>query len=273
ASAKTIDRPVLKEVLGYCTEHKKYLDYFIVYKVDRFARANIDHHTLRKFLSAIGIRLRSATEESINNDDPSSGLMEGILASVAQYDNHQRRDRVREGMIKSFESGRFVWKGPCGYKNIEGPDGRTRLIIVEEEAYFVREAFRLAIEGIHNKTTILKKLITLGLKNRNGGKPSLQFLDKMLRNSLYISIMHSKKFNKTVKAPKEFVPSIIDEQTFYNAQEILNHNKGCKPRKRNNPDFPLRGLIHCYACNKLLTGSWSNKKRKHAYYHCRDGKC
>ena len=42
------------------------------------------------------------------------------------------------------------------------------------------------------------------------------------------------------------------------------------PRPRNHPDFPLRGLVRCEACDRPLTGSWSKGRAGgyYAYYHC-----
>jgi hypothetical protein len=42
---------------------------------------------------------------------------------------------------------------------------------------------------------------------------------------------------------------------------------GC--RRRNHPDFPLRGFVRCEACGRPLTGSWSKGRNgRYAYYHC-----
>lgn len=50
-----------------------------------------DHFALRSHLKSLGISLRSATEPI---DDTSTGkLMEGVLASFAQFDNDVRSDR------------------------------------------------------------------------------------------------------------------------------------------------------------------------------------
>ncbi len=56
------------------------------------------------------ISLRSATEPI---DDTSTGkLMEGVLASFAQFDNDVRSDRTRAGMKAALELGRWTfWFG------------------------------------------------------------------------------------------------------------------------------------------------------------------
>ncbi len=54
-----------------------------------------DHFALRSHLKSLGISLRSASEPI---DNTSTGkLMEGVLASFAQFDNDVRSDRTRAG--------------------------------------------------------------------------------------------------------------------------------------------------------------------------------
>jgi hypothetical protein len=45
-------------------------------------------------------------------------------------------------------------------------------------------------------------------------------------------------------------------------------------RIRNNPDFPLRGLI-CSNCGRAFTGGWTRGKLgiKYAYYNCGNKAC
>jgi DNA invertase Pin-like site-specific DNA recombinase len=58
-----------------------------VYNLTRFAREKYDHFALRAHLKSLGISLRSATEPI---DDTSTGkLMEGVLASFAQFDKRR----------------------------------------------------------------------------------------------------------------------------------------------------------------------------------------
>ena len=67
--------------------------FVVVYNLTRFAREKYDPFALRAHLKSLGIiSLRSATEPI---DDTSTGrLMEGVLASFAQFDNDVRRPRV-----------------------------------------------------------------------------------------------------------------------------------------------------------------------------------
>ena len=73
------------------------------------ARESITPHSVRH-LKSLGISLRSATEPI---DDTSTGkLMEGVLASFAQFDNDVRSDRTRAGMRAALELGRWTFPAP-----------------------------------------------------------------------------------------------------------------------------------------------------------------
>ena len=94
-SARTADRPHFQEMLTYCRERKKHIDFVVVYSVSRFARENYDHQTVRAYLSKLGVTLRSVTELF---DDSSSGkFLENILAAAAQLDNDLRSERTAAG--------------------------------------------------------------------------------------------------------------------------------------------------------------------------------
>ena len=117
-SAKTADRTELQRLLAYCRQHRSQVQYLIVYNLSRFARDRHDHVLLRVLLQRLGVTLRSVTEPI---DDSSTGkLMEGVLASFAQFDNDVRADRTKAGMQKALRSGRWPFQAPLGYRNARG---------------------------------------------------------------------------------------------------------------------------------------------------------
>ena len=78
---------------------------------------------LRSHLKSLGISLRSATEPI---DDTATGkLMEGVLASFAQFDNDVRSDRTRAGMKAALEIGRWTFLAPIGYVNVPKSFGKS----------------------------------------------------------------------------------------------------------------------------------------------------
>jgi DNA invertase Pin-like site-specific DNA recombinase len=122
-SAKTTDRSQLQNLLKYCRTRKGKVHFVVVYNLTRFAREKYDHFALRAHLKSLGISLRSATEPI---DDTSAGkLMEGVLASFAQFDNDVRSDRTRAGMRAALELGRWTFPAPIGYLNAPKWSGKS----------------------------------------------------------------------------------------------------------------------------------------------------
>ncbi len=113
-SAKTADRPRLREALDHCQARRKEVDYFVVYGVSRLARNVADHTAIRMALDKLGIRLRSVTETL---DESATGkLVETLLAGIAQFDNDQRAARTIEGMRAALAKGRWTHQPPLGYR-------------------------------------------------------------------------------------------------------------------------------------------------------------
>src|SRR2546425_6910355 len=164
-SAKTADRPELQRLLKYCRTNKGRVHFVVVFNLTRFAREKYDHFALRSYLKSLGISLRSATEPI---DDTATGkLMEGVLASFAQFDNDVRSDRTKAGMKAALEMGRWTFLAPIGYLNAPRSIGKS-LIHDPERAPLVRRAFEEYATGRFTKEQLLKQVRTWRLTNRRG---------------------------------------------------------------------------------------------------------
>ena len=114
-SAKFADRTQLLELIDFCRQSKDKVDTLLVWKVDRFARNVADHYSIKTTLLKYGVRVASVTEPI--DSDPTGKLMEGVLASVAQFDNDVRAMRTVQGMRRRIQEGIFPWGPPLGYKS------------------------------------------------------------------------------------------------------------------------------------------------------------
>jgi len=160
-SAKTADRPQLQQLLKYCRTNKGKVHFVVVFNLTRFAREKYDHFALRSHLKSLGISLRSATEPI---DDTSTGkLMEGVLASFAQFDNDLRSDRTRAGMKAALELGRWTFLAPIGYINVPRTYGKS-LIPDPERASVVQQIFRDFATGRFTKQELLGEMTRRGLE-------------------------------------------------------------------------------------------------------------
>lgn len=255
-SAKTADRTKFQEALQYCGLKKSSVDKFIVYKLDRFARNQIDHVTTRAILTKCGTSLVSATEPI--NDEPIGRLMEGVLSSFAEFDNNVRTERSKGGMYEKVKQGIWQWGAPIGYYR---PHKGSNLEIDKDKKLLIHLAFVEYAKGGHTYKSLAKFLNDRGLRT-NLGKPVYpQHIEKMLKNPIYCGIV--KAFDLEVNGVHE---PIISRELFQDCQ-----HKGKKPkvsRNKKNSTFPLRRLVTCPDCQKPLTGSFSKGNGgKYAYYH------
>ena len=180
-SAKTADRPQLQQLLKYCRTNKGKVHFVVVFNLTRFAREKYDHFALRSHLKSLGISLRSATEPI---DDTSTGkLMEGVLASFAQFDNDVRSDRTRAGMKAALELGRWTFLAPIGYLNAPRAMGKS-LMPDPERAPIVRRVFEEYATGRFTKQQVLEQARAWGLTNRRNRPLSSQAIGTLPSNQL-----------------------------------------------------------------------------------------
>ncbi len=260
-SAKSTNRPKLQELIKYCIENKKIVDYIIVWRFDRFTRNLEDQTALFSKLSKYGIRVLSVTE---NNEENATGnLMRNIIGSFAQYENDVKSERVKAGMQQAFLEGNWLWKAPIGYKMVN-----KKLYQDDKTAPIIRKVFEDFATGMYRQTDLLQYL------KENNIKLSANSLCELLRKPLYYGYLVNKKYSD-IPVKANFEP-IIDEKTFYTVQAILNGNKSqAVPHLRQNPIFPLKQFITCPYCNQPLTGDTPHGRngQKYYYYRCYNKDC
>lgn len=268
-SAKTTNRPQFQNLLLYCRQHKKEVDYVVVYSLSRFSRHTMDHHEVKALLSSFGVRLRSATEPI---DESSSGkFMESMFAAVSQLDNDVRSERTVAGMKAAAEQGRWTFPAPLGYR-IVSTNGSSRMEPDPDRAPLVRLAFELFATGRYEQQQVLKKVTAKGLRTRRGKKVPLQSFNAMLRKPIYAGRICISSWG--IDRRGEFVP-IVSDDTFYRVQALLSGRRTIgHSYSKQHPDFPLRHFVRCEQCDQPLTASWSRgRTRKYAYYRCAQGEC
>ncbi len=273
-SAKNTDRTELQEMMKFIATNKNKIQSLIIYKVDRLARNNTDYYQIKLFLKAYGLELRSATE--VLNNTPTGKFMEAMLAGVAEFDNGIRTERTIGGMQEALRSGYWVFKSPMGYKNpMLGKKKKKNnfvhpeLLLDVETAPVIRVIFEEYVKQVYTFLELSKKVNRL----TNGKyQMSPQNIVKVLNNKIYYGWIEVLKWNISVKGKHE---PIISKELFDKAQMVLNGGNPHKlNRNRDNPDFPLRGLVSGL-CGHNITGGWTRGKLglRYAYYGCGKKEC
>ena len=263
-SAKTMNRPVLQELRQFVYDNK--VDNFLVHRVDRLSRAGPEGGVFILDLKTHKTILDSVTE---NVDETPMGMfMTNMLLSMAKLSNDERSRDTTNGMKYAFQQGDWLWRPPVGYEVVKTPEGEKNRIENSADARHIAMAFTLMRSGLHSQADVARILGEAGMEI------SPSSLVRILRNPFYAGIMVSS-FSEEPVVGKNYEP-IISPEDFMTVQRVL---AGRKPnvirRGRNNPMFPLAGLLECSECDKRLTGSMSTGRngKKYGYYHCPKSGC
>ena len=132
----------------------------IVNSISRFSRDKYSHVTVRALLSRLNIALRSVTEPI--DDSPTGKLVEGILSTIAQFENDDKAVRTKRGMREALENGSWPFPAPLGYLKVPQPDGRVRVIHAPETAPLINSVtlLRFGTSVLLNKTEISASIVS-----------------------------------------------------------------------------------------------------------------
>ena len=268
-SATAADRTELIRALDYCRRHRGKLSAFIVWKIDRFARNQIDHFALRAQLMKYGTTLHSVTEPI--NDDPIGIMTEGVLAAYAQFENDIRKQRCEGGMHRKITEGIWPWHPPIGYIHSKTRKERRKNQpdeIDPERCYLIQKGLKAFARGEQTVASLTRAFNKWGLKTRTGKPMFPQLVERILKDKFYAGILISPWNKKEYQGLHQ--PMISMEEY----RQILFFKSGrsrnlTAPRLILNPEFPLRGFVYC-VCGRKMTASWQTGRngKKHPYYRC-----
>jgi site-specific DNA recombinase len=244
----------------------------LVSKLDRLGRSLLVIVDAHDRLDAVGTTLRSG-REPIDTSNPSGRLIFQMLASFAEYDRENIRERTQAGLHRAFRSGKYMGRLPYGYR----ANTDAQLEVVEDEAEIVREIFA-NIAGGSTLYAEAKRLNDSGVPapgTRYGSgerKPGRLWQSKTLSNivhqSAYIGV-HCVKINSGEEVIEREVPIILKNTGVRDkAVAVLSENKRYRDRK-NARRYLLAGLVKCAHCGYGCSGhaTWSKGKR-YSYYVC-----
>lgn len=260
-SAKTRNRDKLIEAQIYCRKQKPTA--LVVWKYNRFARNQEDHHVLKAWFRSQGIQVLSATEPV--SEGPAGTLLEGVIAAVSEFDNALRAEVAKAGMNAMIRMGYWVNRAPYGYRNTRTQEGMPTLEICQEEVEFIRMAYQLASDSMP-QSKIAEHLLRLNMTSLRGGQVNKQLVFRVLRNPVY---MGQRWTDGELSAGRW--PAVVTEREWWMAQP-KEARKGIRMDERE--EFPLRGLVTCHFCGRPLTAAWSKgKNKKYPYYNCYKPDC
>jgi len=265
------NRPVFAEMIKRI--RKGEAEGIIAWHPDRLSRNEIDASTI-SYLVRTGV-IKDLKFGSYNFDNSPEGIMMLQLAlSQSQYFSSKLGKDVRRGLEKKFSMGWLPNKAPEGYLNKQDENNNFSIIVPDpERSPLLRRAFDLMLTGNYSVPEILEKMNKeWGYKTRKirslGGKElSRSAIYRVFTNPFYAGII-----NYSGQETKGKHKRLITVSEYDQIQTLLGRNG--KPR-RQEKDFPYRGLIKCKECGCLITADFKTKLIKktgqskvYAYYYC-----
>jgi DNA invertase Pin-like site-specific DNA recombinase len=259
ASARTADRPVLKQLLARCKLGEPKPEVVLVHKIDRFARNVYDYATVRAVLKQQGVRVTSVVE---NTDDSVSGeLVENIMASIAQFYSANLGDEARKGMRQKVLNGGWPHKAPRGYASVRNSDGRgSHLVLHRRESALIRAAFELYATGHYAVRTLVERLAKDGLTAKSGRPIAASYLRRILENCFYTGRI---KWGGLDVAGVH--PALVTRELFERVQDVIARRYRDPTLKGAAGKFPLRRVAICAACRSHMT---AERHDRWEYYRC-----
>uniref|UniRef100_A0AAU8B6J4 Integrase n=1 Tax=Dulem virus 39 TaxID=3145757 RepID=A0AAU8B6J4_9CAUD len=258
-SGSKLDRPEIQELLD--DAKKGMIGIVYIYKLDRMSRDVIDTlNLIYRVLPQYNVKVISMTEE-IRTENPMDKVMLTMNAAMNQYEREVIRMRMSAGMVERVKKGLWMGGGriPFGYY-YDRNDGI--LHVNEEQAEKVRTAYRLYIDGY----SCDKISRILGFKGE-------RIVSQILKRKSNIGMIEYKGIEyKGLHEP------IVDEETFYNAQECMK-KRSTNSHVSNN--HILTGLCWCGVCGaRMRYHKWNGNHRLVCYsrikgkpYMCKDENC
>lgn len=262
-SAKTFEkRPVIQGIMNYIRKNKGRVNKLLFLQWDRYSRDIISASENLKELLKSGVEPNAIEAPLDFNSDTWPLLLEyrhnattskGQKIQWTVFMEHWQKENV---LIKHQE----------GYKNVRISKHETHVEIDTNTAPFIQAMFKEVAKDIETPCYIRRKFARKGYNI-----PESSFLE-MLRNKFYIGKIRVPAYKGE---PEYYVngehKAIIDEETFYKVQEILDGKRKKTPKlsKAINPDLYLRKFLICPVCGCALTGATSSGNGgKYTYYFC-----
>ena len=274
-------RPSFKKMIQDA-KHKKF-DLIITKEVSRFARDLEDSiHYIRELKdSGVGVFFEN---QNLNTFDYNSELILNIMFNLAQDESRKLSSRVKFGHRQAIENGHVL-----GSSNITGyRKDNCKLVIVENEAKFIKTLFELYATGKYGFLKLSKKLSELGYLNKKGKLYDKDSLKRMIENPKYKGYYRARTYEildyRTKRRKKNnldeqilykckdgSIPAIISEELWDQANKILkSRTKGYESNNywSGGLKYAFSSKIYCKEHNTSFQRSHGNKNKSRPIWSC-----
>ncbi|MBQ8163673.1 MAG: recombinase family protein [Clostridia bacterium] len=246
----------------------------IVHRMDRWARNVDDARHYKKLLLSYGIKMASAIEGF--NESPEGEFFELMSMGMAElYSKKLSREAVAGKLANARECRIHGGVPLLGYK-VKG----KYYVIDENDAEIVKIIFDMVANGSSYRN-IKEYLISNNYVRSNGEGFETLHIHDLLINRKYIGEYvynrsckadnlgrrnhHQNKDETEIIRIPNGMPRIIDDETFFKVQEILNRRKRLPNYRTTKKEkkYLFSGLVRCSNCGRAMSGLKS--KGRNAY--------
>lgn len=291
------DRDVLQEV--FRSAARREFEALLVFKADRLSRQAFEYPLIIAQFRKAGIRVFSVAD---GRELDTEGQMEKLLRFIegwqAETESYHTSVRVSHAMRLMAERGE--WTGgrpPYGYRLERTPEGRTKVVVNEDEARVVRMAVGWYLDEGLGLQRICRRLDAMGIRTRHGKLWNPMVLRRVLMNPVLCgrlaygktklirpgskrrTFVRVDELGTIIVGPKDSSLEIIPEERWQALQEAMHGKeptgRGSRPRKRRHL---LTGILVCGRCGGPMFGKTERKRKRlarggvatyeYTYYHC-----
>lgn len=259
-SGGTTERPALQRMLQAIKAGD--VQVVDIYKIDRLSRNLRDFVEMQDLFAKHECSLASTTE-SFDTSTSMGRAMLNLVGVFAQLERERTRERILDKIAATKARG--LWVGgipPIGYETQD-----NKLIINKDTANTVRLIFKLRAEGKYPQiiTQHLREQGILYYTKRVGEKP---WTSPRVANVLKCPPTQATSPIKD-KLYEGVHEAIIERKQWLKVQKLISEEARKRKALKEQPEYPLRGLLHCAQCgNKFIPSHTKSKGVLRRYYIC-----
>lgn len=260
-TAKKAGRKQFNEMVKFLKKNKN-VRTILVEKTDRLYR-NLKDYILLDEIE--GLKIHFVKEGTILSENSRSQdkFMHGIRVLMAKNYIDNLSEEIKKGLYEKAEQGFCPTKAPFGYKNLIQKDGKRVIVVDEETAPFIKQAYELYAGGRYSYTSLAKTLAVYGF-HPNQKPCTHKVVERILNNPFYIGMF---KYKGNIYENGQHEP-IITPELYFAVQKRLRAKSQPKPQLNT---FAYTGLIKCAVCGCSVTAErqkGAHNSGEYIYYHC-----
>lgn len=273
-------RPEMIRLLHDCDEGL--LDAVLVMDIDRLGRGDMtDQGIIINAFKKNNVQIITP-DKSYDLDNEYDEDFFDISAFFARKELKMIKRRLARGKTASLNEGNYIGtNAPYGYRK-----EKKTLVIVPEQARIVRLMFDLYVNQGFGDTRIARYLDEHGIFNAAGKAWERTTIRRMINNPIYIGKIawnkrkftyeNGKRKSSTLKPIESWDiydgkhDAIIDEDTFWKAQNLAKERYTPHIHVSKKLSNPLAYIVKCGACGRTMTQRTCKDRKPslRCYRHC-----